>query len=103
MTFMRVEGVKFPQLKESDAMFAAQVPPEWEDSDCCHLCRTQFTTFNRKVGSKAVMSELDHSRCKRATFTHFVVIRFAASLPEVRPSFLRQVLESVVRAAETGH
>ncbi|XP_028967603.1 hepatocyte growth factor-regulated tyrosine kinase substrate [Galendromus occidentalis] len=48
MTFMRVEGVKFPQLKESDAMFAAQVPPEWEDSDCCHLCRTQFTTFNRK-------------------------------------------------------
>ncbi|XP_022663251.1 hepatocyte growth factor-regulated tyrosine kinase substrate-like isoform X2 [Varroa destructor] len=49
MTIMRAaEGVKFPQLKESDAMFSAQVPPEWEDANCCHLCRAQFSTFNRK-------------------------------------------------------
>lgn len=58
MTIMRAaEGVKFPQLKESDAMFSAQVPPEWEDANCCHLCRAQFSTFNRKVGCSSLDEE----------------------------------------------
>lgn len=45
---MKMEGHKFPVLKESDAMFAADVAPDWAEGEVCHRCRIQFNTFNRK-------------------------------------------------------
>lgn len=45
---LKVEGYKFPVLKESDAMFAADKAPEWADGECCHRCRVQFTMVQRK-------------------------------------------------------
>ena len=42
-------GYTFPTLKEADAMFMAEKAPEWKDGECCHRCRVQFTTFQRKV------------------------------------------------------
>ncbi|CAH1794150.1 unnamed protein product, partial [Owenia fusiformis] len=45
---MKMEGYSFPTLKESDAMFASEKAPEWKDGDCCHRCRVQFSTFQRK-------------------------------------------------------
>lgn len=48
VSLMKMEGFKFPVLKESDAMFAADAAPEWADGDCCHRCRVQFTVMQRK-------------------------------------------------------
>ncbi|XP_013792297.2 hepatocyte growth factor-regulated tyrosine kinase substrate-like [Limulus polyphemus] len=48
VNLMKMEGFKFPALKESDAMFAADTAPEWADGDCCHRCRVQFTVVQRK-------------------------------------------------------
>ena len=46
---MKAEGMAFPALKESDAMFLAEKAPEWRDGECCHRCRAAFSTFVRKV------------------------------------------------------
>lgn len=48
MNSMRVDGYKFPQLRESDAMFSADTAPQWADGDACHRCHVQFTVFVRK-------------------------------------------------------
>ncbi|CAN8007831.1 unnamed protein product [Ixodes pacificus] len=48
LNLMKVEGHKFPQLKESDAMFSADQAPDWADGECCHRCRVQFTLVQRK-------------------------------------------------------
>ncbi|XP_054155324.1 hepatocyte growth factor-regulated tyrosine kinase substrate-like [Oppia nitens] len=48
VNLMKIEGYKFPVLKESDAMFAADSAPEWADGECCHRCRTQFSMVQRK-------------------------------------------------------
>ncbi|XP_076326445.1 hepatocyte growth factor-regulated tyrosine kinase substrate-like isoform X2 [Tachypleus tridentatus] len=48
VNLMKMEGFKFPALKESDAMFDADTAPEWADGDCCHRCRVQFTVVQRK-------------------------------------------------------
>lgn len=45
---MKLEGFSFPEFKESDAMFAAELAPEWKDGDNCYTCRITFTTFTRK-------------------------------------------------------
>ncbi|XP_071108372.1 hepatocyte growth factor-regulated tyrosine kinase substrate-like isoform X1 [Haliotis cracherodii] len=45
---MKMEGYKFPQLKEADAMFAAEKAPEWKDSDVCTRCRVAFGMVQRK-------------------------------------------------------
>lgn len=44
-------GFSFPQLREADAMFAAEVLPDWKDGEVCFTCRTSFSTFNRKVAA----------------------------------------------------
>lgn len=49
VNIMKAEGYKFPVFKESDAMFTADIAPEWEDGDCCHRCRVRFTLVLRKV------------------------------------------------------
>ncbi|KAI1291793.1 Hepatocyte growth factor-regulated tyrosine kinase substrate [Halotydeus destructor] len=45
---MKAEGYKFPVLRESDAMFAADIAPQWADADSCHRCRSPFSLVNRK-------------------------------------------------------
>jgi growth factor-regulated tyrosine kinase substrate len=50
---MKAEGVSFPALKESDAMFTAEKAPDWRDGECCHRCRVQFSTFQRKHHCRA--------------------------------------------------
>ncbi|CAH0563464.1 unnamed protein product [Brassicogethes aeneus] len=45
---LKSEGHKFPALRESDAMFAADSAPEWAEGDSCHRCRVQFTLITRK-------------------------------------------------------
>ncbi|KAK3759614.1 hypothetical protein RRG08_016351, partial [Elysia crispata] len=45
---LKMEGHKFPTLKESDAMFDAEKAPSWKDAETCTRCRVQFTAFQRK-------------------------------------------------------
>nr|CAI5819357.1 unnamed protein product [Callosobruchus analis] len=53
MAAMKAEGYKFPVLRESDAMFAADSAPEWADGDVCHRCRVQFNIIQRKHHCRA--------------------------------------------------
>lgn len=45
---LKMEGHKFPTLKESDAMFDAEKAPSWKDAETCTRCRVQFTVVQRK-------------------------------------------------------
>lgn len=45
-----VSGHKFPALREADAMFATESPPDWVDGDSCHRCQASFGVLTRKVG-----------------------------------------------------
>ncbi|CAG2117343.1 unnamed protein product, partial [Medioppia subpectinata] len=53
VNLMKIEGYKFPVLKESDAMFAADSAPDWADGECCNRCRTQFSMVQRKHHCRA--------------------------------------------------
>lgn len=48
MNILKSEGHKFPELKESDAMFDSDTAPEWIDGDVCHRCRSGFSITNRR-------------------------------------------------------
>ncbi|XP_068141573.1 hepatocyte growth factor-regulated tyrosine kinase substrate [Drosophila tropicalis] len=48
MTILKAKGHTFPELKEADAMFAADTAPNWADGRVCHRCRVEFTFTNRK-------------------------------------------------------
>lgn len=48
MNILKAEGHKFPELKESDAMFSSDTAPEWADGGVCHRCRVSFSLTNRK-------------------------------------------------------
>ncbi|ULT96640.1 hypothetical protein L3Y34_004892 [Caenorhabditis briggsae] len=50
---MKLAGFDFPSLKEADAMFMAQVAPEWADGPECYRCRSIFTVFTRKHHCRA--------------------------------------------------
>eukprot|EP00035_Acanthoeca_spectabilis_P020942 m.435420 g.435420 ORF g.435420 m.435420 type:complete len:772 (-) comp17847_c0_seq1:52-2367(-) len=46
---LRMEGHEFPPHNpHGDAMFVAEVAPEWADSRECYACRCKFTLTNRK-------------------------------------------------------
>ncbi|XP_059139631.1 hepatocyte growth factor-regulated tyrosine kinase substrate-like isoform X3 [Physella acuta] len=45
---LKMEGHKFPALKEADAMFDAEKAPSWKDSETCTRCRVQFNVIQRK-------------------------------------------------------
>uniref|UniRef100_A0A2C9JRS2 Hepatocyte growth factor-regulated tyrosine kinase substrate n=1 Tax=Biomphalaria glabrata TaxID=6526 RepID=A0A2C9JRS2_BIOGL len=45
---LKMEGNKFPALKEADAMFDAEKAPTWKDGETCTRCRVQFTLMQRK-------------------------------------------------------
>ena len=38
---MKAEGWKFPPVREAEAMFEADIAPDWHDGECCHRCRVQ--------------------------------------------------------------
>ncbi|XP_013789466.1 hepatocyte growth factor-regulated tyrosine kinase substrate-like isoform X2 [Limulus polyphemus] len=48
VNLIKMDGFKFPTVKESDAMFSADTAPDWTDGDCCNRCRVQFTVVQRK-------------------------------------------------------
>ncbi|XP_065312862.1 hepatocyte growth factor-regulated tyrosine kinase substrate-like isoform X2 [Gordionus sp. m RMFG-2023] len=45
---MKMEGYNFPMLKENDAMFMTETPPDWIDGETCYNCKTTFTLVQRK-------------------------------------------------------
>ncbi|XP_025078663.1 hepatocyte growth factor-regulated tyrosine kinase substrate-like [Pomacea canaliculata] len=45
---LKMEGHKFPVLKEADAMFSSEKAPEWKDGETCTRCRVQFGMVQRK-------------------------------------------------------
>lgn len=46
---LRMEGYEFPPFNESsDAMFIAEVAPDWKESDKCARCREKFTLTRRR-------------------------------------------------------
>ncbi|CAJ0602506.1 unnamed protein product [Cylicocyclus nassatus] len=50
---MKLAGFDFPSIKEADAMFSAQVAPDWHDGNECFRCRSEFSLFNRKHHCRA--------------------------------------------------
>ncbi|CAO1317164.1 unnamed protein product [Diamesa serratosioi] len=48
MNILKTEGFKFPEMKESDAMFCSDVAPEWADGEVCNRCRVPFSILQRK-------------------------------------------------------
>lgn len=53
LNIMRAEGHVFPTLKESDAMFIADIAPAWVNGDVCHRCRVSFGVMQRKHHCRA--------------------------------------------------
>ncbi|XP_055357884.1 hepatocyte growth factor-regulated tyrosine kinase substrate-like [Paramacrobiotus metropolitanus] len=45
---LKMEGYKFPVMKESDALFVAESAPDWVDGDVCYRCRDKFSITTRK-------------------------------------------------------
>lgn len=50
---MKAEGYDFPPVRETEAMFEADVAPEWADGDVCHRCRTAFGLVTRQHHCRA--------------------------------------------------
>uniref|UniRef100_A0A0N5AQC4 Hepatocyte growth factor-regulated tyrosine kinase substrate n=1 Tax=Syphacia muris TaxID=451379 RepID=A0A0N5AQC4_9BILA len=50
---MEYEGVAFPKISESEAMFVAENAPDWVDGDVCFRCRTAFGLITRKHHCRA--------------------------------------------------
>ncbi|KAI6234616.1 Hepatocyte growth factor-regulated tyrosine kinase substrate [Aphelenchoides fujianensis] len=48
LSFMKMYGYEFPKLKEADAMFMAEMAPDWAEGDSCFRCRVEFGIFTRK-------------------------------------------------------
>uniref|UniRef100_T2MIM2 Hepatocyte growth factor-regulated tyrosine kinase substrate n=1 Tax=Hydra vulgaris TaxID=6087 RepID=T2MIM2_HYDVU len=63
---LKMEGVKFPELKESDAMFTADHAPEWKEGDVCNLCRTKFSMLTRQHHCRAC-GEVFCNKCSSKT------------------------------------
>ncbi|XP_039753795.1 hepatocyte growth factor-regulated tyrosine kinase substrate isoform X2 [Pararge aegeria] len=53
VNILKAEGHKFLPLKESDAMFAADIAPEWAQGEVCHRCRVAFSLIMRKHHCRA--------------------------------------------------
>ncbi|KAL8591173.1 hypothetical protein ACOMHN_057913 [Nucella lapillus] len=49
---LKMEGLKFPQLEEADAMFTAEKAPEARDGERCALCRISFSLLQRKYNCR---------------------------------------------------
>jgi len=53
LNLMKAEGWKFPPVREAEAMYEADIAPEWAEGDVCHRCRVQFSTFTRQHHCRA--------------------------------------------------
>ena len=42
---MKAEGWKFPPVREAEAMFEADIAPDWSDGEVCHRCRVQVQSI----------------------------------------------------------
>ncbi|CAD6197508.1 unnamed protein product [Caenorhabditis auriculariae] len=65
---MKLAGFDFPSLKEADAMFMAQVAPEWADGPECFRCRTAFSFMTRKHHCRAC-GQIFCDRCSQREMT----------------------------------
>ena len=45
LNLMKAEGWKFPPVREAEAMFEADIAPDWSDGEVCHRCRVQVQSF----------------------------------------------------------
>ncbi|XP_012941341.1 hepatocyte growth factor-regulated tyrosine kinase substrate isoform X2 [Aplysia californica] len=45
---LKMEGHKFPALKEADAMFDAERAPQWKEGETCTRCRVKFGVVQRQ-------------------------------------------------------
>ncbi|TRY69585.1 hypothetical protein TCAL_03269 [Tigriopus californicus] len=53
LNLMKAEGWEFPPVREAEAMFEADVAPEWAEGEVCHRCRTQFGLVTRQHHCRA--------------------------------------------------
>lgn len=53
LNLMKAEGWEFPPIRESGAMFEADVAPEWAEGTVCHRCRTEFGIVTRQHHCRA--------------------------------------------------
>lgn len=53
LNLMKAEGWEFPPVREAEAMFEADVAPEWAEGEVCHRCRTAFGVINRQHHCRA--------------------------------------------------
>lgn len=68
MNSMKTDGYKFPQLRESDAMFSADTAPQWADGDVCYRCHVLFTVFLRKHHCRSC-GQIFCDQCSQKTST----------------------------------
>ncbi len=50
---MKAEGWEFPPVREAEAMFEADVAPEWAEGEVCHRCRAPFGIMTRQHHCRA--------------------------------------------------
>lgn len=72
MNILKAKGHTFPQLKEADAMFAADSAPEWADGKVCHRCRAPFSlTLRRHHCRNCGQIFCGHCSAKQCTLPRF--------------------------------
>ncbi|KAF6039700.1 HGS [Bugula neritina] len=65
---MKNTGVSFPTLREADAMFTSEVPPQWKEEESCFACRTDFGMLTRRHHCRACGQSFC-SKCSSKTST----------------------------------
>ncbi len=53
LNLMKAEGWEFPPIREAEAMFEADVAPEWKEGEVCHRCRAPFGLMTRQHHCRA--------------------------------------------------
>ncbi|UYV76367.1 HGS [Cordylochernes scorpioides] len=72
MNRLKTEGHSFPALKPSDALFIADIAPQWIDGSICYQCRTQFGIMQRKHHCR----NCGHVYCNRCSSKTSTIPRF---------------------------
>ena len=66
LNLMKAEGWEFPPIRESGAMFEADVAPDWAEGTVCHRCRTEFGLVTRQHHCRAC-GQVFCGRCSSKT------------------------------------
>ena len=85
---MKAEGWEFPPIRESGAMFEADVAPEWAEGTVCHRCRTEFGIVTRQHHCRACGQVF----CGRCSSKSCVLPKFGIE-KEVRRKMCEQYVE----------